>query len=208
VIKHLIFDFDGTISDSYPHFMDIMERLAVKHNWEIPCHGEALLNELLVSVKAAHKKFGWDKFMPYDDFWIEFSALQAEKSTEFHAFPAAVELLRYACEKGIRCYIYTHSGKVVAEKMLSNMRITDYITYTIDKSMGFESKPHPEALLYLINKFDLNPEECMMIGDRPIDAQCGQNAGMKGCLWDTYGIFKNETCDVYVTKLEDVKKYL
>ncbi len=187
--------------------MDIMERLAKKHGWEMPCHGDDLLRELLVSVKAAHKKFGWDKLMPYEEFWDEFSEVQAEKAAEFHAFPEAIELLHLACEKGLKCYIYTHSGKVVAEKMLSNMGITDYITYTIDKSMGFQSKPNPEALLYLIQKFDLNPEECMMIGDRPIDAQCGINAGMKGCLWDTYGIFEKETCDIYVRKLEDVKNY-
>lgn len=208
MIKNLIFDFDGTISDSYPHFMEIMELLAKKHGWHIPCHGDELLRELLVSVKAAHKKFGWNQLMPYDDFWDEFSMVQAEKAAEFHAFPEAIDLIQYAKQKGMQCFIYTHSGKVVAQKMLSNMKIDQYITYTIDKSMGFRSKPDPEALLYLIEKFSLNPAECLMIGDRPIDAECGKNAGMRGCLWDTYGIFGNEKPDIYVTKLEDVKKYI
>ena len=208
MIKHLIFDFDGTISDSYPHFMDIFHRLAQKHGWEIPVDEEGLLQALLVSVKAAHRQFGWDRYISYPDFWNAFEELQVEKALEFKAFPAAVELLKHATEQGIQCYIYTHSGKVVAEKMLKNMQVDQYITYTIDKSMDFPPKPAPDALQFLIEKFNLPAKECMMIGDRPIDAQAGMNAGMKGCLWDQYGIFADATADLYVRHLEEIKNHL
>ena len=62
-----------------------------------------------------------------------------------------------------------------------------------------------------IRKIDNNAivvAQLYLLGDRPIDAQCGHNAGMTGCLWDFYGIFKDATPDIYVTRLEDVKNYL
>ncbi|MBQ9805601.1 MAG: HAD hydrolase-like protein [Clostridia bacterium] len=208
MIKHLIFDFDGTISDSYPHFSDIFRKYGKEHGLPLPENDEELLRLLLISTKDAFYLLGWNDRIPYPEFQKEFFALQSERAMQYQVFPEAKKLLEYATQNGLKCYIYTHSGEVVEKKMLPNMGIDSMITFTINKSMGFPIKPSPDALLFLIDKFSLNPDECMMIGDRPIDAQCGINAGMKGCLWDTYGIFENEICDVYVRKLEDVKNYL
>ena len=120
-VETVIFDFDGTISDSYPHFMDIFRYFAQDRGWDLPYDDEQLLRELLVSVKATHKKLGWDQHISYDDFWKEFSALQLQRADQFRAFPAAIDLLRYATERGITCYVYTHSGKAVPEHILPNM---------------------------------------------------------------------------------------
>lgn len=208
MIKHLFFDFDGTISDSYPLFMEIFRDLSAANGWELPYNDEELLHHLLVSVKAAHRDLGWDKFIEYADFWNAFQTLQTEKALKFKAFPQAVELLRYATEKGIKCYVYTHSGRVVVDKMFRSMGIDGYITDSVDKSMGFPEKPAPDALLYMLKKHGLKPEECMMVGDRPIDAEAGVNAGMRGCLWDLYGIFADRSPDLYVRHLEDVKNLI
>lgn len=208
MIKHLVFDFDGTISDSYPIFMEFFKTYAKENSLPLPDDDFELLKLLLISVKDAFFILKWDAYVEYPIFRDEFFAFQRKSFVNYRVFPATVDLLKTATEKGIHCYVYTHSGKVVPELLLPNMGIDKYITFTIDKSMDFPEKPAPDALLFLIDKFGLNPEECMMIGDRPIDAQCGMNAGMKGCLWDTYGIFKDTKVDFYVTHLEDVKKYL
>jgi len=208
VIKHLVFDFDGTISDSYPHFMQIFKDFAAENKLEIP-DDRKLLELLLISVRDAYHILNWDKFMPYKTFFDNvFAPIQLKKALEYHAFPEAIDLIKYAKGKGLDCYVYTHSGKVVPEVILPNMGIAHMIDYVIDSSHGFPEKPAPDALLFLIKKFGFKPEECLMIGDRPIDAHCGMNAGMKGCLWDTFGLFQNESCDLYVTSLEEIKKSL
>ena len=44
-----------------------------------------------------------------------------------------------------------------------------------------------------------------MIGDRPIDAYAGMNAGMHGCLWDADGLFADAKVDFYVEELSEIK---
>jgi len=208
MIKHLIFDFDGTISDSYPHIVAFYHDLAKKYNLKLNYNDEWILHKSLITVNTPFKEMGWEQTLSHEDFTAAYRDMQHRKWNQFRPFPDAVDLLKYASEKGIKNYIYTHSGKVVPEKILPSMGLDRYITFTLDAGMGFPKKPAPNALLFLMEKFDLNPDECMMIGDRPIDAKAGINAGMKGCLWDQYGIFENESVDLYVKKLSDVKKYL
>ena len=45
-----------------------------------------------------------------------------------------------------------------------------------------------------------------MIGDRPIDAHAGMNAGMYGCLWDADGLFEDAQVDFYIKDLSKVRE--
>ena len=48
---------------------------------------------------------------------------------------------------------------------------------------GFPSKPAPDAILHLLNTHAIPPGQALMIGDRLIDVQAAQNAGIAGCWW-------------------------
>lgn len=43
-------------------------------------------------------------------------------------------------------------------------------------------KPLGKMITSLIEKYHLNPDECYMVGDKIIDAQAGENAGIKGIV--------------------------
>lgn len=51
---------------------------------------------------------------------------------------------------------------------------------------GFPSKPKPDVVLKSIEKFGVQPEECLMIGDSGPDMAAGRAAGVKTC-GVTYG---------------------
>jgi len=96
MIKHLIFDFDGTISDSYPHFADFFRKFGKERKLPLPENDFDLLKLLLISIKDAFFMLGWDSYVPYSVFEQEYFATQREKFMEFRAFPEAVDLLKYA----------------------------------------------------------------------------------------------------------------
>lgn len=75
-------------------------------------------------------------------------------------------------------------------------------TYQAKHNLDF--RPAPDALLYFLERFGLEAGACMMIGDRPIDAQAGMNAGMLGCLRDADGLFPDFNPDIRVRSLLDV----
>lgn len=44
-------------------------------------------------------------------------------------------------------------------------------------------KPEPDAYLDFFRMFDLDPEECFFIDDKPANVEAAQNLGMKGCVY-------------------------
>jgi HAD superfamily hydrolase (TIGR01549 family) len=93
------------------------------------------------------------------------------------------ELAEAAKQKGVRCYIYTHSGNEVKD-YLAKMGLEDAFADMMTASENFPRKPDPTALLALCERNGLDLRESLMIGDRDIDIKVGHNAGMAGCLYD------------------------
>lgn len=205
MIDHLIYDFDGTISDSYPLFVRFLHEAADKRGYEIPCSDRELYLASKKTLYAAYERIGGEAVCPYEMFADDFHELQALHKDEFCIFPEARELLIRAKAAGKHNYIYTHTGPVVKE-MLSNMGVLDLFDFILDASYGFPMKPSPDALLFFLEKFGFDPKSCMMIGDRPIDAHAGMRAGIYGCLWDADGLFKDANVDYYITDLSEVAR--
>ncbi len=203
MIEHLIYDFDGTISDSYPLFVRFLHEAADKRGYEILCSDDELYRVSKQTLFAAYQRIGGERVCPYRTFADDFHELQIVHKDEFQIFPEARELLMRATAAGKHNYIYTHTGPVVKE-MLANMGILDLFDFILDASYDFPMKPAPDALLFFLDKFGFDPKNCMMIGDRPIDAHAGMNAGMYGCLWDADGLFTDVCIDHYVKDLREV----
>ncbi len=202
-IEHLIYDFDGTIADSYTLFLDFWNKIAQKHGILVPCSQDTLYRALKKTGYDAYLALQCEGVIGYEDFMAEFHALQEQYRMEFKPYPQAIKLLRDAKKAGRKNYLYTHTGPVV-KKMLANMEILECFEFVLDSSYSFPLKPAPDALLFLQRECRLDPPTCIMIGDRPIDALAGQNADMKGCLWDEEDLFSPEGIDYYIKDLREV----
>lgn len=205
MIEHLIYDFDGTISDSYPLFVRFFHEAAKKRGYAIPCSDETLYRAAKLTMRNAYEIIGGESVCDYGTFVEDFHELQAIHKDEFLMFPEARELLLRAKEVGKHNYIYTHTGPVVRD-MLGRMGILDCFDFILDSSYHFPMKPAPDALLFFLEHHGFDPKSCIMIGDRPIDAHAGMNAGMYGCLWDADGLFEDAQVDFYIKNLSKVRE--
>ena len=203
MIEHLIYDFDGTIADSYPLFVRFLHQLAEKRGYRIPCDDDTLYRASKQLIRTAYEVMDGEKLCDYQTFLDDFHELQFIHREEFPIFAEAKRLLLDARSAGRHNYIYTHTGPVVKE-MLERMGVLDCFDFVLDSSYQFPYKPAPDALLFFLDKFGLDPKTCMMIGDRPIDAHAGMNAGMYGCLWDVDGLFEDAQVDYYIKELSEV----
>ena len=63
--------------------------------------------------------------------------------------------------------------------------LTEKANFTgfVTRENGFPMKPAPDAIRYLLDEFQLDPAETIMIGDREIDILSGKNAGIHTCLF-------------------------
>ena len=201
MIKHLIYDFDGTISDSYPIFVRIVREIAKDFNVEVNQSDEELFDKLVINVRACMDPMNFP--CTPEERAAAFWRYQRLYYKDFKPFPEIEAILQKAITLGKKNYIYTHSGDVVFD-MLKNMGLDGYFSIVITAAKGFPPKPAPDALLYLCNTYGLSPEECLMIGDRDIDTKAGNNAGMQGCLWDLNGRYPEYETNYKIRTLQEL----
>ena len=88
----------------------------------------------------------------------------------------------------------------------------EYFSDFIVRNDGFADKPAPDALLYLLDKHHIDPQDAVMIGDRGIDVQAGLNAGIATILFDPSAFYPNEPttyrCDTMQAIIELVEKHI
>lgn len=201
MITDLIFDFDGTLSDTYPVVTNVLLGILAEHG--IQEDYERAYANLKISYRYAREQY--DTGLEPDEFLNLLIDRAAEAAfTNQKPFPDSLDLLKSASERGIRNFIYTHSGEFV-HRLIEKWGFAPYITYTLDSSMGFPLKPDPTALNYLCDKFGIDKSTALMVGDRDIDIEVGHNAGMRGCLFDTGGFYRSFPAEYHIESLADIK---
>ena len=202
--KHLIYDFDGTLSDTYPCFTETV--LTMLKSRGLSGDYKKVYDDLKVSVGHALKHS--DLPEDYEILRKEFHVVHDELALEIQKpYPEAEEILRYAMAQGHKNYLYTHSGTIV-KILLEKWGIADCFEDIIDSTMKFPTKPAPNALNWLCEKHGLDKSECIMIGDRDIDTDCGRNAGMKGCLFDPEHYYDDSDVDYRIENLLELKNII
>ena len=202
--KHLIYDFDGTLSNTYPCFAETVIQMLKSRG--LPADYKTVYDNLNVSVGHAlqHADFTED----YSVLRKEFHVVHDELAHKIQKpYPEAEEILRYAMAQGHKNYLYTHSGKIVTI-LLEQWGIADCFEDIIDSTMKFPTKPAPDALNFLCEKHGLDKKDCIMIGDRDIDTDCGRNAGMKGCLYDPEHYYDSADVDYRIENLLELKNII
>lgn len=182
MIRNLIFDFDRTLFDSYPHIAAAFCRTLRNHGIEY--RERDVMDALFISFWEAAERYHLTEAQEK-----EFIACNAD-----HDFPPAVvpydgvpEMLRALKDGGFRLFLYSHSTTEKVNHYYDKYRLTDFFEESVTADHGFAHKPSPEAVDYLLQKYRLRPEETLMIGDRALDILAGKNARVPGCLilWGT-----------------------
>jgi len=175
---HYIWDFDGTICDSYHHgaqaFLEALRRDGRK---DLPP-----LEEVFLWLQIR-----WDTTKEHYGMSDEAYAMYWQLETDFSTAPTPTllphirETLEAIVAQGGKNYLYTLRDHVAVE-FLQQEGLYPLFTECVTHENGFPPKPSPDAVRYLMEKYQLDPAQTIMIGDRDIDGQCGILAGTNGCL--------------------------
>ncbi|MBO6052406.1 MAG: HAD-IA family hydrolase [Clostridia bacterium] len=179
--QNYLWDFDGTIVDSYPHTMRCCWDAIVEEGLDRALTWEAVYRQLLVSF-ADMKRYTGMSDEAYARF-IERAHRTGEEEIPPKAvpFPDTEAVLSAVVEKGGRNFLYTHRNHTAAD-YLGSFGLMKYFADAVMSEEGFPPKPAPDAVLALIARNGLDPAQCVMVGDREIDGMSGKNAGIAGAL--------------------------
>jgi len=201
---YLIYDFDGTLSDTYPIFTEALVSLLNRYN--IKNDYNTVYSQLKVSVGYALSQYEFER--DGNQIRKEFSELRHELGrAKQKAFEESYEILQFALDNHKKNYIYTHTGKFVYE-LLDKMNLNKYFDFVLDGSYNFPSKPAPDAINFLCKKCNIDKSRALMIGDRDIDIGAGHAAGIKGCLIDVGNYYPNYNADYRIQSLLELKNII
>ncbi len=179
-IKHLCWDFDGTLYNTYEKMVcSMLYALGDLGLYAEPSDVYALLK---VSVYHTCQVLSQRLGIPIEQISDAFGRHHRQESG-WQPY-AGTEICLYQLRRmGCKHYLYTHRD-ATALRQLTADGLAGYFTDFIIRDSGFPDKPAPDALLHLQRKHGFSPEEAVMVGDRDIDIGAGHAAGMRGILFD------------------------
>ena len=173
----LIWDFDGTLVDSYEA---IGEALKVTYaHYDLVFDEEWVMSFIIKeSVKALLYKVAKEEDLDFAELSTFFKKEQEARDHMIKPMPHLAEVLKQTKQAGVSHFVYTHKG-ITANDVLERLGVRQYFTEVVTSANGFARKPEPEAINYLIEKYVLDKADTFYVGDRRIDVEAAENAGIK-----------------------------
>ncbi|WP_267246804.1 HAD family hydrolase [Streptococcus sp. Marseille-Q5986] len=171
-----IWDLDGTLLDSYEVILSGIEETFVQ--FSIPYDKEKVREFILkFSVQDLLEQVAEERNLDAEVLNQVRAQSLSEKNAQVVLMPGALEVLAWADQAGIQQFVYTHKGDN-AFTILRDLGVESYFTEILTSQSGFARKPSPEAATYLLDKYQLNPDNTYYIGDRTLDVEFAQNSGI------------------------------
>ena len=179
--RAFIWDLDGTLLDSYPAIVpsakEVCDALGAGLS-EAEIHAFVIrssVGQLLRELAAAR---GLESAPIIEDF----NRRSDSRLASIRPMPHARETLAALSKRGDCSLVYTHRGES-SFPILENTGLAPYLTEVLTSRSGFPRKPAPDAILYLVKKYALDPARTWYVGDRSLDIEAACNAGIRSILY-------------------------
>lgn len=190
-----LWDLDGTLMDTYPGMVVAFCKAAASLGVKV--EPDRVLTLMKVRLGHCCRVIAEEHGLTEEAMLAAFREEEARIDPDLiRPLPGIPEALRALKEQGGRHFAVTHRSTRTAWPYLEHAGLKELFDGGVFPEDGLPSKPAPDMILHLLKKHNLDPEKCVMIGDRPLDIQCGHAAGIIGCLIDTEGRFMDCPCEI------------
>ena len=190
--NHWVFDMDGTLTLAVHDFEVIRAELGLAPG--------TLILEALAAMPE-------DEARQMDKKLYE---LELDLAKEATAQPGAHQLLETLSGQGKQLGVLTRNSEPLAHVTLQAAGLDHF--FAGECVVGRERcapKPDPAGIHLLLEYWNAEPQDAIVIGDYLFDLQVGRNAGATTIHFDTSGQFSwPELTDVKVTTLDELSQHL
>ncbi|ARY91593.1 MULTISPECIES: HAD hydrolase-like protein [Lacticaseibacillus] len=202
MLVNAIWDFDGTLYDSYPGMMKALRSLVLDNGGQI--EPDALYHQVKkTSIKKFLTDFGSKVGRSVDELEADYHHRARAYLHDIHPYPAALPVLQAIKDQGGNNLLLTHRDHS-AWQILGDDHADTLFLGGVDSDLNLPRKPAPDAIQYLLDRFQLNPAVTAMIGDRSLDIDAGVNAGVKTIYFNVDGLNAVPQADFKVNTLEEI----
>lgn len=203
--KHLIWDFDGTLYDTYPQMAQAL--LLALHDFECEASESEAYALIKITVFYAVTVYAERFSIPVSELLARFYEHHSHQQAAFTPMVGMAACIGETHLLGCKHYLFTHRDRRAIDQLAAD-GLDIYFTDSVTHEDGFADKPAPDAILHLIAKHGFSPDEAVMIGDRDIDILSGQAAGVDGILYDPEGFYPDLSVEARVQTMADITHLL
>lgn len=175
-IRAVLFDFDGTLADSY-------RSITASVN-----HVRALRGLPPLMVEEVRPKVGrglpslLQSCVPGSEFDLDASRYREHHPTVLVSgttlLPGAVELLCHLHERGLKLGVCSNKPRPFTQLLLRTLTIADYFSLVLGPEDVAHPKPAPEMLIEAKARLGLPGDEVLYVGDMTVDITTARGAGV------------------------------
>lgn len=186
-IKHIIFDFDGTLADTSPVILATMQativELGLPSKTEAQCRATIglRLEEIPLALWPDKPDISATYAATYRRIFDE-----KKKDLRAKAYPGVIEGLKQLHKAGYSMAVASSRSHKSVEEYLHYFGIAGLFADIIGGNDVKNGKPSPDPILAVCAHTGWTPEECLVVGDAIYDIEMGYNAGTHTCAV-TYG---------------------
>lgn len=189
--KNLIFDFDGTIADSKECSIVATQKSFKEKGLEEPTVN---LIEYYMGIPI-EKSFSLMSSVDLDDHQLE-ALIKTFRQNYKKVESSYLKLYKHMTEqlqslsKDKQLFVVSSKKTDVLIRNLEILDIDHLFTEVIGSDKVNHYKPSPDGINYILNKYQLENEETIYIGDAIFDMQMANSAKVASCAvtWGTHSI--------------------
>ncbi len=177
--KNILFDLDGTLTDPELGITNSICYALLKQNRPVPNQnvlntfiGPPLIGAFMERCNVSRAE-AESLLQDYREYFKE------KGMFENKVYPGIPEMLESLKKSGCRLYVATSKPEPFAKQILEHFDLTKYFTF-IGGSTLSETRTHKEEVIdYVLKENRLQPQDCLMVGDRYYDIEGARKCGLK-----------------------------
>ncbi len=177
VLKGIVFDLDGTLTDSnevyYRLFRDATADAGIpvrrEDVWEPLAEGLDLWDHAIpIDIPDRHKRI--------EQIKRTLAPVFREALRHVQPLPGVGEVLKALQERKLKLGLVTDSGRY-ALRPLEDRSLAHYFESIVTRDDGLPRKPQPDGILECLRTMDIDPGNAIIVGDSLLDIRAGRAAG-------------------------------
>jgi len=173
----VLFDFDGTLADSFAAITSSTNHVRVSYG--LPPLPEAEVRKF-VGYGLAHLLADLVPGAPIDEAINRYRAHHEQVMIpETRLMPGVAETIPELARRGLRLGVCSNKRVEFTRKLVRALGLNDYFACVLGPDdVGQRPKPDPAMLLEGLNRLNVSPGETVYVGDMSVDVQTARAAGV------------------------------
>ena len=209
-VSTVIFDKDGTLTDSHFYWAEIIRRRVIsiqkefnidKNYYELIANSMGLdirtnslisdgpiaiksRNEVIKKVVETLNRINYQvKANDLSDLFISVhNSFKSNAISYIKPINSACEFVKLCHLSNLKLILLTSDTQINAEIAMAHIGLKDYFDMIIGGDSGFGDKTTGGAVKYILDEMTLKPQEVVAIGDAPADFEMALNSKLNGTI--------------------------